>query len=242
MNPRKILRKPIASLLKRYYMLVNGGYSIGSAYGARFLFDWRHSLDKKVALELYEYEQISHFAKSLDAIKPDMFVDIGSHAALYSIILKTRFPHIEVHAFEPDRTNLCQLYANLFVNKMQNRIQVHEHGLSNRDGKVTFDTSEETSSRGTRRISDGGNIEIQVKRLDDVLDAKGRTVAIKIDVEGHECQVIEGAKAFLAANKCFLQIESSQENLSELKRKLEELGYRWIASLGDHFFSNIGTL
>ncbi len=135
---RKILRKSAASILKRYYILTNGGYSVGSAYGARFLFDWRHSLDKKVALELYEYDQISYFGKMLDRIRPDMFIDIGSHAALYSIVTKSRLPGLEVHAFEPDRTNLCQLYANLFLNKLQSdlcrsrlRRKISNHSDSN---------------------------------------------------------------------------------------------------------------
>lgn len=239
MTFRKILRKPFASFLKRYYAFRSGGYSVGVAYGARFLFDWRHSLDKKVALELYEYEQIMYLTQALDRIKPDMFVDIGSHAGLYSIILKTRLPNLEVHAFEPDRTNLCQLYANLFLNKLQNSITVHEHGISDRAGKVTFDTSDETSSRGTRRISDTGNIEIEVKRLDDVLHAAGKVAAIKIDVEGHECPVVDGARNFLQANRCFLQIESSAENLAKLKQQLNQLGYRMVTTVSDHFFTNI---
>lgn len=241
MKTRRILRKPLASLLKRFYIFTNEGYSVGKAYGARFLFDWRHSLDKKVALELYEYDQITYLTKSLDRVRPDMFVDIGSHAALYSIVMKTRFPEIEVHAFEPDRTNLYQLHANLFVNKLQNSIKVYEHGLSNKAGSVSFDTSEETSSRGTRRISTSGNIEIEVKRLDDVLDSHGRTVAIKIDVEGHECQVVEGARKFLSSNRCFLQIESDGNNLVLLTQRLNELGYKLVNTLcgHDHFFTNI---
>ncbi len=244
MTLRKPLRKLSASLLKRYYMLTAGGYSVGSAYGARFLFDWHHSLDKKVALELYEHDQIKYLTSVLERIKPEVFVDIGAHAALYSIILKTRYPSMEVHAFEPDRTNLCQLYGNLFVNKFQGSIRVHEHGLSDQAGKVTFDASEETSSRGTRRISSSGNIEIEVRRLDDVLSAAEKVVAIKIDVEGHENQVVEGAKILLSTNKCFLQIESYGDGLILLRKKMETLGYRWLKTLGghDHYFTNIPAI
>jgi FkbM family methyltransferase len=239
MTIRKAFRKSLASFLKRYYAFTSGGYSVGKAYGARFLFDWRHSLDKKVALELYEYDQIMYLTQSLDRIRPDMFVDIGSHAGLYSVILKTRLRNLEVHAFEPDRTNLCQLYANLFLNKLQDGITVHEHGLSDTAGRVTFDTSDETSSRGTRRISDTGNIEIEVKRMDDVLHATGKVAAIKIDVEGHECPVVDGAKNFLQANRCFLQVESSAENLAKLTQQLNALGYRMVTTISDHFFTNI---
>lgn len=241
MTARRLLRKTVASLLKRYHILVHDGYSVGTAYGARFLFDWRHSLDKKVALELYEQEQISYLIEQLEEIKPEMFMDIGSHAALYSIILKTHFPSLEVHAFEPDRTNLCQLKANLFINRLQNDISVHEYGLSDNIGNVSFDTSEETSTRGTRRITDSGNIEIAVKRLDDLFETKNRTVAMKIDVEGHECQVAEGAKVFLANNRCFLQIESTGSNVAILKKKLDDLDYKLVNFIPpyDHFFTNI---
>lgn len=236
---RKLYLKPLSSLLKRFFMLTSGGYSVGKAYGARFLFDWRHSLDKKVAFELYEYDQIKYLLGTLDKIKPDLFVDIGSHAALYSVVLKSRYPGLEVHAFEPDRTNLCQLYANLFVNRMTRNIQVHEFGLSNQAGQIAFDNSDETSSRGTRRISSTGNSEVEIRRLDDVLHDRNRVVAVKIDVEGHECQVVEGAQTFLAANRCFMQIESSADNLGRLTSQLDQLGYRQVATLSDHFFTNI---
>lgn len=239
MNLRKAFLKPLASFLKRYYIATNDGYSVGKAYGARFLFDWRHTLDKKVALELYEHDQINYLVTMAGRIKPDMFLDIGSHAALYSVVMKTHFPGVEIHAFEPDRTNLCQLYANLFVNRLQSDIQVHEHGISDKEGTVSFDTSEETSSRGTRRISAEGNTVIQVKRLDNVRHDKDRVVVIKIDVEGHECHVIDGASTFLASNHCFLQIESSGDNLRQLKEQMTDMGYRSVASLNDHFFTNI---
>lgn len=240
MRPYMNVRKSLSSLLKRYFILTSGGYSVGKAYGARFLFDWRHALDKKVALELYEREQISYLLDVLKQIKPNLYVDIGSHAALYSIVMKVHLPSLEVHAFEPDRTNLCQLYANLFVNKLQYDIKVHEFGLSDHSGKVMFATSEDTSSRGTRRISSTGNDEIEVRCLDDVLNAQGRIVAVKIDVEGHECQVVEGAKRFLAGNQCFMQIESSAQNLERLSKQLNSLSYRQVKMLhSDYFFTNI---
>lgn len=194
---------------------------------------------QKVALELYEHDQITFFVDVLTKIKPELFLDIGAHAALYSVILKTRFSALEVHAFEPDRSNLCQLYANLFVNRLTRDIQVHEYGLSDKSGSIAFDTSEETSSRGTRRISSTGNSQIEIRRLDDVMHDTGRTVAVKIDVEGHESQVGDRARAFLCANRCFIQIESSPINFERLKQQLELLGYRHVVTLSDHFFTNI---
>lgn len=244
MKTSKALRKASASLLKRFFILFSGGYSVGTAYGSRFLFDWRHSLDKKVALGLYEQEQVSYLKDIAKQLGPHMFLDIGAHAALYSVVLKTLLPRLEVHAFEPDRTNLCQLYANLFVNRLTQEIRVHEFGLSNQAGTASFDTSEETSSRGTRRISGTGNTQIEIKRLDDVLAESGKVVMFKIDVEGHEWEVIDGARNFLEANHCFLQIESSAEKLPALTELLGGLGYTHVHTIGGHdrYFSNIASI
>jgi FkbM family methyltransferase len=239
---RRFLRRTAASILKRWYILTSNGFSVGSAYGARFLFDWRHPIDKKVAVELYEYEQIRYLLKMLDRIRPDLFLDIGAHAALYSILTKSHRPELEVHAFEPDRNNRCQLYGNLFINRLGSDITVHEHGISSTTGMASFDDSAATSSRGTRRISETGTSSIAVKRLDDVFSGRGRQVAIKIDVEGHELQVVEGARNFLANNRCLLQIESDGEQLVSLKQQLGDLGYRYLTSYSDHYFTNIDPL
>ena len=239
MAHRRILRRTAASILKRWYILSNNGYSVGTAYGARFLFDWRHPIDKKVAVELYEYDQICYLLKVIDQIQPDLFLDIGAHAALYSIVMKSHYPSLEVHAFEPDRNNLCQLYGNLFINRFGHSITVHEHGISSTTGTASFEDSEAASSRGTRRISEAGTSAIIVKRLDDILTVNGRRVAIKIDVEGHEIQVIEGARNLLANNRCLLQIESDGEQLESIKRQLGDLGYRYLTSYNDHYFTNL---
>jgi len=220
-------------------MLLHGGYSIGRAYGCRFLIDWRHPIDKKLAFAMFENDRIMFFTGMVEHLRPQVFLDIGAHAALYSILAKSRVPTMETHAFEPDRTNLCQLYSNLFLNKLERHIQVYEHGLSDHQGMVGFDTSDEHERRGLRKVSASGTSSIEVRRLDDVLDLRGRTVAAKIDVEGHECEVIAGARDFLAGNKCYLQIESREENLPKLKGLLSAVGYRLVFSMGDHYFSNM---
>mgnify|MGYP001823847728 FL=1 len=242
MKARKLFRKYVASLLKRYYIMTSNGYSVGKAYGARFLLDWRHSLDKKVAVELYEHDQITYLCRMIDILKPDMFIDIGSHAALYAIIAKSRLATLEVHAFEPDRTNLCQLYANLFINKMEKLINVHEHGLSNNSDFVKFDTAESTTSRGTRRISSTGDIEIQVRRLDDIIKCNEKIIVVKVDVEGHEKQVLDGARTLLARNQCLLQIESFTDDFDALKDLMATMDYRHIMTINDYYFSNISEI
>jgi hypothetical protein len=69
-----------------------------------------------------------------------------------------------------------------------------------------------------------------VARLDDLLAAggfsvpTGRIVAVKIDTEGHEAQVLSGCPSLLAAQKPLILAEGGHSN-SEVCRQLLQLGY-----------------
>jgi hypothetical protein len=68
---------------------------------------------------------------------------------------------------------------------------------------------------------------------------RGLDILVKIDVEGHEQQVIEGMRGLLAGNRCYLQVEVFDANLGAVGKLLEKLGYRKIHEFGyDRIFSN----
>lgn len=227
-------------MLKRFYILVSGGYSVGRAYDARFLIDWRHPIDKKLVVGLFENELLIGMIDTLEEQKPDLFLDIGSHTGIYSVLAKRHCPDCVVHAFEPDPENLCQLHANLFLNKFHESVNVHDFGLSNVTGELYFDRSDNTG-RGTRVVSENGNHVIKVKRLDDVLQHSGKKVYLKIDVEGHEGMVIAGADKFLKNNNCIIQIEIFPESKAEITKLLCDLGYKekQVINKYDYLFTNV---
>ncbi len=235
----KFIKKLLASFKKRYYMLTNGGFSVGKSYGMYMLFDWRHSIDKKVALQLYEHEQLSFVQGMIKDLKPDYFFDIGAHAGLYSLLVQLNSSRTQVHAFEPDNQNLGQLHANLYLNRFNDKVFVHGYAISDTSGAAYLDRSSDTS-RGTRRLTQEGSCQIEVKRFDDMQTDTGKTAFFKIDVEGHELSVIEGAQTFLQNNACILLIESSNENIGILRERLQQLGYReiMVGKFYDYVFQN----
>lgn len=235
----KWIRKIKSSFLKRFYIITNGGYSVGQSYGVRFLFDWRHSIDKKVASHLYEDDQLEFIQKTASEIKPDYFFDIGAHAGLYSMLVQNASRTTEVHAFEPDVQNLCQLNANVYLNEFCSQMHIHNFAISSQSGSSYFNRSQETS-RGTRHLSEHTGDKIVTKKLDDLFNFEGCSVFMKIDVEGHDIKVIEGGKKLLSSNKCMLLVESSPTNLITVSKILQGMGYEEILTgqFNDHLFQN----
>ncbi len=236
------LAKFRASIVKRFNIFFRGGYTVETAYDRKFLIDWNHPVDKKIAFQMFEHDRLTHFVATAESVNANTFLDIGAHAGLYSILINAKLPHAEIHAFEPDSTNGGQLHANLFLNRLANSVTVHPIGLSDREDVLRFAASNEHEHRAFSKISDQGSITIVVKPLDHVLTLEGRIIAMKIDVEGHEVEVLQGAKSILSKNSCYMQIESSAEKFDLVKSFLLDLGYRWLGSDGDHYFTNIPSL
>jgi len=67
--------------------------------------------------------------------------------------------------------------------------------------------------------------------------------AIKMDIEGHEHKAIMGMKSLMTHNKVFLQVESFDENLADLRIIMDDLGMRELPKLADqyhdYYFTNM---
>ena len=79
-------------------------------------------------------------------------------------------------------------------------------------------------------------------RLDDRLDYSGRTICIKIDVEGHESTAIKGMEQLLKNNRILIQVEIFDEQFEAVDRQLQNIGLKMNekveASVNDYIYSN----
>ena len=138
-------------------------------------------------------------------------IDIGAHHGIYS--LGTSLFSKRVIAIEP-QSNL----ANALRRALPRSASVIEAALSNRSGTANFivpvdewDSTAHLSAPagavGEQRV---GERCVQLMRLDDIVtEAVG---FVKIDVEGHEVEVLEGATKTIAANKPALLIEVEERH------------------------------
>ena len=185
----------------------------------------------------------------LDAhLKPDdLFLDIGAHwgimalqaATLHTGVNKTRKKtskkdQTHVLAFEPAPHNVVHLNRWLEANNVADRAEVIAAAVSDRPGKGGL-RPESTMGHSLVRTDKG---DIPVVTIDGELKKRpklaGRRVIVKIDVEGHEPEVIAGMKTLLKSGKVAMVIwergveynkPEGQERLKALRAQFAALGF-----------------
>jgi FkbM family methyltransferase len=127
------------------------------------------------------------------------FVDVGAHIGTYTWLLG---PYAkEVYAFEPTRRIYNHLCANVLLKDLSDKVETYNIGLSDVNGKLPF--YERQPDGGTNGFTHIGwkediSYELPVLKMDE-FDIKDISL-IKIDVEGHELEVIKGASETLKNN------------------------------------------
>ena len=136
--------------------------------------------------------------------------------------------------FEPLTAMRKRLVDNLALNGLGN-VAVHTVALSNRRGENSFYEGP-TGHKGLSSLrpipNSAAMLKVPTMRLDDLDIAGVRIKLIKIDVEGAEQLVVEGATSILARDKPRLIVEITEEYLksynhsaSGLRRILAGMGY-----------------
>lgn len=227
------------SLRKRILLSIGKRFYVKKVNGLLYLLDMKNRVDRRIdAFSEYEDPQIDLFFSMLKKENCNHFIDIGSHWGWYSLRFSKEacFDQADIYAFEPDEINRNQLYANLFLNKLHSRVIVYDYALSDKKGKINFHHYEE-NNRGRSCIAEYGNVVVQTAILDDILKLKNQVIGVKIDVEGHELNVLSGMVELLKNNSCILQIESFDDVLPSLLSKLSKNGYKKVASIDyDYYF------
>lgn len=125
----------------------------------------------------------------------DLFIDIGANCGSYSI-LASKVSKAEVIAFEPNTTTFIKLKKNIELNYSGEKIQLRKIGISNRIGQENITINSGPKNFIVDHLSKENTELISVSTLNAELQNLEPTF-LKIDVEGHEIQVLEGATEIL---------------------------------------------
>lgn len=160
----------------------------------------------------WEKESITLWIKLCE--NQEVIFDIGANTGIYSLIAKTVNPKAKVYAFEPVSRVFAKLKENISLNQFD--ITPIEKAVSNSDGTATiYDTaSEHTYSVTVNKNTTSPQTEIIETTIDTVTlnsfikqhNIKGVGL-MKIDVETHEPEVLEGFSDFILQFKPTILIE-----------------------------------
>jgi FkbM family methyltransferase len=162
---------------------------------------------------LHEYRTLGYWAKTLVnlverlfADGPGTFIDVGANIGLVVVPVVERSGSIGI-AFEPEPRNFGYLTRNIARHGLAD--QIESHALACYSEPVRLELALSSDNLGDHRLqpsaaADTGSsrvrIEVATARLDDVLRGRElpRPIVLKLDTQGSEVRVLEGARETLA--------------------------------------------
>ncbi len=155
----------------------------------------------------------------------DVFYDVGAHVGFFSMIASRLVGDTgQVYSFEPSVHTYELLTRHLAMNGIANA-EAYEKAVGEASGVARFETHDEV---GTDHVVAEGGQEVAITSLDDFVYSDGHRppTVMKIDVEGHEVQVLRGAGRVLQEHHPELIIEiHSEENGALITEMLRGEGY-----------------
>jgi FkbM family methyltransferase len=165
----------------------------------------------------------SEMAFLLHFLRPgDLFYDVGANVGTYTV-LASGVCQARSLAFEPDPSAAAALRRNVEVNGLADLVTVQETAVGAAKGVANFTIGLDTGNRILMEGSIGAR-KIEMTTLDES-SVREKPTLLKMDVEGFNYQVVEGAKTTLASENLKAIII---EWPSEVINTLTSLGFQRI--------------
>lgn len=152
-------------------------------------------------------------------------IDAGAYIGTHTLVYARVAPHVV--AFEPCYSTYQNLVCNLALNAVEN-VRAFNIALGDTIGMVEIGVPLLSVENNFGRVSVGQAGTFIPMQTIDSLGLSGVSL-IKIDVEGHEEEVLRGAQSTLARDHPVLYVEADRpEKVGALIATIEALGYEWM--------------
>lgn len=183
------------------------------------------------------WEKISIQIWNKLAESSNVILDIGANTGVYSLIATTVNPNAKVFAFEPVRRTYELTKKNIDINNAQN-VTLLTKAVSNRNGIATFfdvpSSSQYSASLNEKMLQNIQNrvqYDVETIRIDSIPELKDIKIdLIKLDVEMHEPEALEGMLEMIKRDKPSILIEILNEEIAQRVNELvKEIGYLYFS-------------
>jgi FkbM family methyltransferase len=189
-----------------------------------------------------------------------VMVDIGANIGVVSLDWASRLPHVCIHAYEPHPATFAVLSENVAANHLELRMKILQQAVGRQAGTLTLrsmaegsmlttaceNSSNETSTASARvgsfcpeagqwwgTIAD--EFTVSTVSLDEVIErcaADGTVHLVKIDTEGAEADILEGARpeTLAAIEQFVLEYHDvfCPDALARCERVLTDAGFKYV--------------
>lgn len=231
-----LLKRLIPSISLRLLKLLKKNRGFFKINDFDMFLDFLDPIDREIILtQEFEKEEINFLIEQIKSYKINYFLDIGANCGYYSLRISKEVLNIEILAFEPNIEAFSKFSKSLTKNlNLSKKIKLKNFGLSNKSTKLkmqsmvkfgyaqTGGTSVVDENLNSKNFIFFGNFKIG----DNFIKLINEKISLKIDVEGHELNVLKGLKELIKKNQCVLQIEICDKNFLDVNNFLFLLGYK----------------
>ncbi len=167
-----------------------------------------------------------------------VFIDIGANTGYYSLLAGKANDRLRTYAFEPAKGPLYYLKRNIELNKLGDRIEAHHQALSDRNERAHFyEVKNRKYTYLKYNLGGVGSLQVDSAKSHDVVETKTLDSfvsensievvdLIKIDTEGTEIKILEGASNTLNSFKPIVICETLFDKIeAKLERTMKSHGY-----------------
>ena len=247
-----IIKRLISSIAVTSLKLLKKNRGYFSINGFKMYLDFLDPIDRLIILNnSYEDEELNILIDLIKKNSISNFIDVGANCGFYSF--KLALQNLKIFAFEPNAEAFLKMKNTIKKNKsISDNIKTFPFGLSNKNSIMQMRSLVKhgyTQTGGSRVVENQistDNLKIynaEFKIGDEILNFKKEdSLSIKIDVEGHELNVLKGIQNLLNSNKCILQIEIFDNNFDSINSFLLKNNFFLVDQVKrryNYFYSNI---
>jgi FkbM family methyltransferase len=168
-----------------------------------------------------------------------LVLDIGANVGLITLSILASCPSVKVIAFEPAPFQCNLLEKTISANGLIDRVKVQKTALGQSRGRMRFSTHIGIDASGLDGFFDTGvggpakQIIVDVDTLDNWWIANGSPSVniIKLDTEGSELWILQGAVQVLQTCRPILFIEIQPDHLKHYPYSLQDM-IMWLGNCG----------